>query len=102
MFMVLLRFAANKGAAGQFMEDHKVWIQRGFDDGVFLLVGSLKPESGGGILAHNTSLMALRARVEADPFVAEGVVEAEVIEIAPARADPRLDFLLAQHATAQT
>lgn len=100
MFIVLLKFAANKSAAGQFMEGHKAWIQRGFDDGVFLLVGSLKPEGGGGIVAHNTSLTALQARVEADPFVAEGVVEAEVFEIAPARADARLAFLLGQDATA--
>ena len=26
---------------GLFMEDHKEWIERGFDDGVFLLVGSI-------------------------------------------------------------
>jgi hypothetical protein len=26
------------------------------DDGIFLLVGSLRPNLGGAILAHNTSL----------------------------------------------
>lgn len=100
MFMVLLKFAANKSAAGKFMEDHKQWVARGFEDGVFLLVGSLKPEGGGGILAHNTSLPALQKRVEDDPFVAEGIVEAEIVEIAAARADPRLNFLLDQAAAA--
>ena len=40
MFIVLLRFSDNKGRASQFMEGHKEWIKRGFDDGVFLLVGS--------------------------------------------------------------
>jgi hypothetical protein len=29
-----------------------------------------------------------------DPFVAEGVVSAEILEIAPGRADERLKFLL--------
>jgi hypothetical protein len=33
--------------------------------------------------------------VNADPFVAEGVVSAEILEITPSRADARLDFLLA-------
>jgi uncharacterized protein YciI len=94
MFVVLLRFSGNKGKAGQFMDGHKAWIKRGFDDGVFLLSGSLQSNSGGGVLAHNTSLSDLQRRVDADPFVAEDVVRAEIIEITAARADERLSFLL--------
>jgi uncharacterized protein YciI len=94
MFVVLLKFADNKANAGQFMAGHNEWIKRGFDDGVFLLVGSLKPNLGGGIVAHNTSLGDLQTRVNADPFVAEKVVTAEILEIAPAKTDPRLNFLL--------
>ena len=44
MFIALLKFSGNKSRAGQFMEGHKEWIQRGLDDGVFLLVGSLHPK----------------------------------------------------------
>jgi uncharacterized protein YciI len=94
MFIVLLRFAGNKGQASQFMEGHKDWIKRGFDDGVFLLVGSLQPNLGGAILAHDTSLPDLQSRVNKDPFVAEKIVSAEILEIAPSRADERLKFLL--------
>jgi uncharacterized protein YciI len=94
MFIVLLRFAHNKGQAGQFMEGHKAWLQQGFDDGIFLLAGSLPPASGGGILAHHTTLPDLQKRVNGDPFVAAGVVSAEIVEIAPSRADERLRFLL--------
>jgi len=93
MFVVLLKFS-NKGKASQFMEGHKEWIKRGFDDGVFLLVGSLQPNLGGGIVAHNTSLPDLQSRVNGDPFVAENVVNAEILEIAPSKADARLKFLL--------
>lgn len=94
MFIVLLRFSDNKDKAGQFMEGHRVWIKRGFDDGVFLLAGGLQPSLGGGILAGNTSLAELQGRVNDDPFVAEGVVTAEILEIAPSKADARLEFLL--------
>ncbi len=94
MFIVLLRFSDNKGKASQFMEGHKEWIKRGFDDGVFLLVGSLQPNLGGGVVAHNTSLSDLQSRVNADPFVAEKVVKAEILEITPSKADARLNFLL--------
>ena len=94
MFVIQLKFSGNKGQAGQFMEGHKQWIKRGFDDGVFLLVGNLQPNLGGGIVAHNTSRSDLQSRVNDDPFVAENVVTAEILEIAPSRADQRLQFLL--------
>lgn len=93
MFIVLLKFSSNKGQAGEFMEGHKEWIARGFDDGVFLLLGSLQPNLGGGIVAHNTSLPDLESRVNDDPFVVENVVSAEIHEIVPARTDERLEFL---------
>jgi uncharacterized protein YciI len=94
MFIVLFRFSNNKSKAGQFMDDHKEWIKRGFEDGVFLLVGSLQPNSGGGIVAHNTSLSDLQSRVNDDPFVAKNIVNAEILEIAPSRVDAWLNFLL--------
>jgi len=94
MFFVLLKFAGNSENAGQFMAGHKEWLQRGFDDGVFLLAGSVQPSLGGGILAHNISPSDLRNRVNDDPFVAENIVSAEILEITPAKADARLAFLV--------
>ncbi len=94
MFVVLLKFSDNKGSAGQFMEGHNEWIKRGFEDGVFLLAGSLQPKLGGSVMAHNTTLADLQSRVDADPFVVENVVKSEILEIMPAKADPRLNFLL--------
>lgn len=94
MFIVLLKFSNNKGQAGQFMDGHNAWLKRGFDDGVFLVAGSLQPNQGGGIMAHGTSREELENRVNEDPFVAEDVVTAEIMEITPAKADERLSFLL--------
>ena len=94
MFIVFLKFSANKSQASRLMESHKAWVKRGFDDGVFLLAGSLEPDLGGGILAHNTTLADLQRRVNDDPFVVEDVVKAEVFELDPGRADERLQFLV--------
>jgi uncharacterized protein YciI len=76
------------------MEGHNEWIRHGFDDGIFLLVGSLQPNLGGGIVAHNLTLSDLQIRVNNDPFVSENVVSAEILEITPSKADERLKFLL--------
>ena len=94
MYIIFLKLSDNRSQAGQFMDGHKAWIKQGFDEGVFLLAGSLEPGLGGGILAHNTSLAELQSRVNADPFVAEGVVKAEIFELDPGKADERLQFLV--------
>ena len=94
MFVVLLKFSDNKSNAGEFMDAHNLWIKQGFDEDVFLLVGSLQPNLGGSILAHNTSLNDLQNRVNKDPFVSENIVSAEILEIDPKMSDNRLDFLV--------
>lgn len=94
MFIILLKFSDNKNQAGAFMEGHNQWIRRGFEDGVFLLVGSLQPGLGGSIIAHGESRGELEKRVKEDPFVAENIVFAEILEIEPKKADERLSFLL--------
>jgi len=93
MFIVALRFSQNRSEAAQYMDAHKDWIRRGVEDGVFLLVGSLQPNAGGAIIAHNISLSRLQDRVALDPFVVEGIVAAEILEIAPSLTDARLAFL---------
>ncbi|AXO16522.1 YciI family protein [Thalassospira indica] len=95
MFAIFLKFAENRPKAAEFMDAHKAWIKQGFDDGVFLMVGSLQPNMGGAVLAHGVSRDEIETRVNADPFVVEGIVSAEILEISPARADQRLDFLMA-------
>ena len=94
MFTVFLTFAENRDRAPELMAAHNAWIRQGFEDGVFLLVGSLKPGPGGAVIAHGADRASLEARVAEDPFVAEGVVTAEIHEISPARADERLAFLV--------
>ncbi len=94
MFVVLLKFSDNKSKAPEFMDGHNQWIKRGFDDGVFLLVGSLQPGLGGSVIAHNASASEIQTRVNEDPFVVENIVQAEILEIDPKKADQRLQFLV--------
>lgn len=94
MFIVNLRFSENKGQASVFMEGHNQWIRKGFDDGVFLMAGSLQSGLGGSVMAYGVSREDLESRVSEDPFIAENIVTAEILEIEPKKADKRLNFLL--------
>jgi uncharacterized protein YciI len=93
MFIILLKFATNKANAGQFMDGHKAWIKQGFADGIFLMAGSLQPNQGGAVMAHNISREDLETRVKQDPFIAENVVSEEILEITPNMTDDKLKFL---------
>lgn len=96
MFIILLKFSTNKASAGQFMDAHNAWLKDGFAQGRFLLAGTIQPKLGGAILAHNATLEQIQAIVREDPFVSEGVVTAEIIEIMPSKAVPQMEFLLQQ------
>lgn len=96
MFFILLKFSSNKANAGQFMDGHNAWLKEGFSKGTFLLAGSIQPKLGGVVIAHNVTLEQIQTIVKEDPFVAEDVVTAEVIEITPSKAVPQLEFMLQQ------
>jgi uncharacterized protein YciI len=93
MFIVLLRFSNGKSKARDLVAAHNEWIERGFENGVFLVVGSLQPGLGGTVVAHNTTREALEARVQNDPFVTHDVVTAEILEVSLTKKDPRLTFV---------
>lgn len=96
MFVIQLRFSANKANASQLMDGHNAWLKDGFTKGTFLLAGTIQPRLGGAILAHNATREQIEAIVKKDPFVSECVVTAEIIEITPSKAVPQLNFLLPQ------
>jgi len=93
MFIILLKFSNNKAAAPEFMAAHNEWIAQGFADGVFQCVGSLVPAAGGALLALGESREMLEARVNADPFVQNDIVIAEVTEVDVKKTVAALDFL---------
>jgi uncharacterized protein YciI len=93
MFIVTLKMTGDRTKAAAFMEGHNAWIKQGFVDGAFLAVGNLEPGPGGVLLVQEGDLKALEKRVNADPFVAEGIVTPEVIQFSPKKTDERLSFL---------
>lgn len=93
MFIILLKFSKHKEKAQEFMKAHMDWVQQGFSDGIFLVVGSIKPGLGGAVIAHNITLSDLQKRIDVDPFVIEKIVEPEILEIGLAKWDQRLEFL---------
>jgi uncharacterized protein YciI len=100
MYIIFLKFGANRSQAGQWMAQHGQWLKQGMDDGVFLMAGSLDQGQGGVVLAQGADRESLLARVAQDPFVEQGVVDAEVHAVAPSRWAPGMAELFAQPSAA--
>ena len=94
MFVVIME-VTDKARAAPYMDGHNAWIRSGFDEGVFVLIGSLQPGPGGVILVDDVSREAIDARVAEDPFVAQGIVDVRILDVSAWRTDARLDFLKA-------
>ena len=96
MYIIQLTFTDQKHRANDFMDGHKAWINKGFDEDVFLLVGSLEGGTGGCILAHNITPSELKSRIQADPFVKEQIVQPHMQAVTPVRAEERFAFLMSE------
>ncbi|MDF3819672.1 hypothetical protein P3G55_07165 [Leptospira sp. 96542] len=94
MFIIFLKFSENKNLAGDFMADHKKWIKKGIEDNVFMIVGSLQPNQGGGIIASCNSYVELERRINEDPFVTENIVTYEIYEMSPSMANDKFKSFL--------
>ena len=84
MYIIFLKFGANRSQASQWAPAHMEWVQGGIDSGALLLAGSLE-NAQGVVLAAQMSREALTALVDDDPFVAHGVVTADIHPITPSR-----------------
>lgn len=93
MFVIYLKFSTNKPKAPNFMDAHNAWIKSGFESGKFLIVGSLKPNLGGAIIAHNSDFEEIENIVKSDPFVKNDIVTYEINEISINKNDERLGFV---------
>lgn len=96
MFIITLTLTRKSTLATDFMAAHKEWISRYVDAGVFVLVGGLKPQGGGAILAVAPDIETVSAYVAEDPFVRVGIVNPHIQEVVPAIADNRLAFFKEQ------
>lgn len=86
MQIVFLKFSENKGKAKDFIEAHNQWLEIGFEKHGFQIAGSIKPNSGGAIIANLSDANVLEEYIKSDPFIVNNIVTYELAEISINRA----------------
>ena len=95
MFVITLSYLVDIDRIDEAMADHREWVDRQYEDGVFLASGPLVPRTGGMILAGGLSRSELEARLALDPYKTRGLAEHVIVEFAPRAVAPGLERLQA-------
>jgi uncharacterized protein YciI len=93
MFIISLTYEVPLEEVEPHMQAHMEWVNRYYDQGVFLASGRKVPRTGGVILARGDRA-SIEACIAEDPFSAYGVAKYEVTEFQPTRAAEGLEALV--------
>lgn len=80
MFIIELSYQVPLERIDAAMKRHMAYLDRHYAAGTFVVSGRKIPRDGGIIVATGSDRAAIDATVALDPFVAEGLATARVIE----------------------
>ena len=85
MFIIEIHYSAPLTAIDEALEDHKAWLDKQYDAGLFLASGRQEPRTGGIIIAADQPRDQVETIVRADPFAVRGLAQHTIIEFYPSR-----------------
>lgn len=93
MYVIFLTYRVPQDIVDFHNDAHISWLQKAFDDGVFIAAGRKVPRTG-GLLLSQADRATLDASLKLDPFYTNGVADFEVVEFHAARVAPGYEILL--------
>jgi len=93
MYVVSLTYRVPQEIVDFHNDAHIAWLQKAFDDGVFIAAGRKIPRTG-GLLLSQAERETLDASLALDPFYTNGVADFEVLEFHASRVAPGFENLL--------
>lgn len=93
MYVVSLSYRVPQDIVDYHNDAHIAWLQKAFDDGVFIAAGRKVPRTG-GLLLSRADRATLDASLAQDPFYSNGVADFDVVEFHAGRVAPGFENLL--------
>jgi uncharacterized protein YciI len=78
---------------------HRAWLQRGYDLGLFLCSGPKERPTGGYLVARAESVEALKIMFEEEPFNREGLATFTFTEFQPVKRQNWIEHWFSETAT---
>lgn len=87
-FVVEIIYRAPIERVNEIVGKHREFLQKGYDEGMFLASGPQVPKIGGIIIARANSMEELARYLQNDPYQLENVAHYQYIEFNPVKAQP--------------
>lgn len=87
-FILDLTYIAPLSQVDAYLEEHRAFVAKGYDNQLFLASGAKEPRTGGIIIARAESLEALHSLIREDPFYVHHLVDYQITEFHARRFHP--------------
>jgi len=94
MFIINLTYVTEVEKVEQYLEQHKMFLNKHYKLGNFIISGAKKPRTGGVILSNIESKLSIEEIVNTDPFIINNIATYKIIEFLPSKTNKELSFLL--------
>jgi uncharacterized protein YciI len=94
MFIILLTYLVPIERIDELLAEHREFLRRQYDAGLFLASGPRNPRTGGVIIAKGQDREDLLEVLAEDPFYREGAASYELISFDPVLHQPALNAFL--------
>lgn len=88
MFIILLHYKKPLADIELHLNDHRRFLDEGYQRGFFLASGPKNPRDGGVIISNLKDRQQLEAILQQDPFYVSAVAEYQLIEFIPNKYHP--------------
>ncbi len=85
MFIVSLHYIQPLEVVESHLQAHRAFLDRFYQQGVFIASGRKVPRNGGVILAKGVTRAELEGVLDQDPFRAQGVADYQITEFTATR-----------------
>ncbi|SAK83687.1 YciI family protein [Caballeronia ptereochthonis] len=92
MYMINLRYTGALAEIDDALEAHRVFLERYFAAGVFVIAGPKVPRDGGIILASGIERERLDEIIAEDPFARQKLAHYDITEFKATRLAPGLNL----------
>ena len=92
MYVIHLRYTGALAEIDDALDAHRLYLERQFDAGAFIVAGPKVPRDGGIILAASMERDRLDAIIAEDPFSQQRLAYYDVIEFKATRLAPDLNL----------
>jgi uncharacterized protein YciI len=94
MHVIKLTYIVPTADVDRHIVEHRQFLDKGYEKGIFIASGPLTPRTGGIILAANVETERLKAFMKQDPFAVHNIALYEFYEFNPIKFCAQIKDLL--------